>query len=327
MSHYLSPTDLAGQVYLNPNYFQISDRINYLIARYLSFEKLSDRLQDLPVQFQNPQPRNWQFINWSAISAYQICSIDRRVFLSILIGIINTEAPIRAYTQTSRQYVERIHPQLARFVGGSVAPDGTLIELGLWEKEERQHAPALIKVYQQLTTEKITPQPPTVKIYQHTDNAYEDLYLHGFHRVMTEYGATCLYIWLMAHTTGALQQVFAELVQDEINHLTKFWGFGVWAYPESYLTRICRHLSTVVTKDSSQTSPFRFSGKLARTLRHMMAMLNWKAWSWENRAEFVSAAIQVMRRLLDWNATLTREHLQELLGESPARAVMTTRSD
>jgi hypothetical protein len=316
MSHYLSSSDLAGQVYLNPNYFQISKRIKYLIDRYLSFEKLGDRLQDLPVQFDNPQPRSWQFIDWSAISSYQICSIDRQVFLSILIGIINTEAPIRAYTQTSRQYVEKIHPQLARFVGG-IAKGGTLTELGLWEKEERQHAPALIKVYQQLTTEKIAPQPPTVKLYQPTDNAYEDLYLHGFHRVMTEYGATCLYLWLMAHTTGTLQQVFAELVQDEINHLTKFWGFGVWAYPESYLTRICRHLKTVVTKDSSQTSPFHFSSKLARTLRRMMAMLNWKAWSWENRAEFVCAAILVMRRLLDWNATLTREYLQELLG-SPA---------
>jgi rubrerythrin len=320
MSYYVSPIDLAGQVYLKPNYFQIGDRINYLIERYLSFEKLSDRLQDLPVQFNNPRPRRWQKINWSNISSYQICSIDRQVFLSILIGIINIEAPIRAYTQTSRQYVEKIHPQLARFVGGNVTSDGTLLELGLWEKEERRHAPALIKIYQQLTQEKITPQPPTVKIYQPSDNAYEDLYLHGFHRVMTEYSATCLYFWLMAHTTGALQQVFAELAQDEINHLTKFWGFGVWAYPESYLTRICHPFSkVVVSKNSSSANPVRFSRKLARTLRRMMAMLNWKAWSWENRAEFVYTTIHVMRRLLNWNATLTREYLHELLG-APTKA-------
>ena len=42
----------------------------------------------------------------------------------------------------------------------------------------------------------------------------------------------CLYLWLMSHTTGTLQQVRGELLQDEINHLTKFWGMGMWLYPD-----------------------------------------------------------------------------------------------
>ncbi len=59
---------------------------------------------------------------------------------------MDTEAPIRGYTQTSRQYLEKLHPQMARFVGGTVGKNGELLELGLWEKEERQHTPALIKI-------------------------------------------------------------------------------------------------------------------------------------------------------------------------------------
>nr|ADO19036.1 hypothetical protein Nfla_2902 [Nostoc flagelliforme str. Sunitezuoqi] len=168
--------------------------------------------------------------------------LDAEVFLSILIGAMDTEAPIRGYTQTSRQYLEKLHPQMARFVGGTVGENGELLELGLWEKEERQHTPALIKIYTQLTGEKITPKLRTVRGYLPTDDAYEDLYRHGLHRIATEYGATCLYIWLMAHTTGALQDVLEELAQDEINHMTKFWGFGVWAFPDTGLMRIGRTL-------------------------------------------------------------------------------------
>jgi len=322
MSNYSSTIDLAGQIYSVPNYFQIQKRINYLVDDYLSFKKLCDRLQDLPIQFNNPQPRSWKTIEWSAINSEQILGIEPKVFFTILIGIINTEAPIRSYTQTSRQYLAKIHPQLARFVGGIVAEDGTILELGLWEKEERQHAPALIKIYQHLTEEKIIPQPRQVKTYQPSDNPYEDLYLHGFHRVMTEYGATCLYLWLMAHTTGTLQQVFVELLQDEINHMTKFWGFGVWAYPESYFLRMLRsrsvsfgesltHLRTLKT-----TNQIQFTKKLARTLCRMMEILNWNDWSWVNKAEFIYTCIHVIHHLLRWDSTLKREYLEDLFGES-----------
>ena len=84
----------------------------------------------------------------------------------------------------------QLHSTRTEFVGGTVGEDGELLELGLWEKEERQHTPALIKVYTQLTGEKITPKLRTVRNYLPTDDAYEDLYRHGLHRIATEYGAT-----------------------------------------------------------------------------------------------------------------------------------------
>ncbi|MEC4815780.1 MAG: ferritin-like domain-containing protein [Scytonema sp. PMC 1069.18] len=297
--------DLTGQVYSNPHYFQIQRRIRSLADFYLSMETLCDRLQDLPIQFQNPQPRPWKPIDWGAISSNQIVGLNPEVFLSILVGAIDTEAPIRGYTQTSRQYLEKLHPQLARFVGGTVNENGELIELGLWEKEERQHTPALIKVYYQLTGKKITPTFRTVRGYLPTDNPYEDLYRHGLHRVVTEYGATCLYLWLMAHTTGVLQDVLEELVWDEINHMTKFWGFGLWAFPDTSLLRIGQTLIKTRGNHYQRNS-------LVRTLRRMMGTLNWSSWSLTNKATLIFTFTYAMHRLWVWNNSLTPKYLQDL---------------
>ncbi len=309
MLNILSPRaeDLAGQSYPHPHYFQTQYRIRSLIDGYLAVEKLHERLQDLPIQFDNSQPRPWKLINWQAINRNQIIGIDAEVFLAILIGAMDTEAPIRGYTQTSREYLEKLHSQMAHFVGGTVGEDGELLELGLWEKEERQHTPALIKVYTQLTGEKITPKLRTVRSYLPTDDPYEDLYRHGLHRIATEYGATCLYLWLMAHTTGALQDVLEELAQDEINHMTKFWGFGVWAFPDTSVMRIGRTL--IKTRSHSYKR-----NNLLRTLRRMMETLNWNSWTLSNKATLIFTFTYAMRRLWVWNNSLTPEYLQGLFG-------------
>ncbi|OUL34447.1 hypothetical protein BV372_13655 [Nostoc sp. T09] len=309
MLNTLSPLaeDLVGQSYTSPGYLQTQRRIRSLIDRYLAVEKLRDRLEDLPIQFANPQPRPWKSIDWQAINSNQIIGIDPEVFLSILIGAMDTEAPIRGYTQTSRKYLAKLHPEMARFVGGSVGEDGELLEPGLWEKEERQHTPALIKVYTQLTGEKITPKLRTVRGYLPTDDPYEDLYRHGLHRVATEYGATCLYLWLMAYTTGPLQDVLEELAQDEINHMTKFWGFGVWAFPDTGLMRIGRTLIKTRSQNYQRNN-------LMRTLRRMMGTLNWNAWSLSNKGTLLFTFSYTMLRLWSWNNSLSPKYLQDLFG-------------
>ncbi|MFN6516259.1 MAG: ferritin-like domain-containing protein [Nostoc sp. CreGUA01] len=311
MLNILSPLaeNSAGESHPSPDYFQTQQRIRSLIDKYLAVEKLHERLQDLPMQFQNPQPRPWKLIDWQTINRDRIIGIKPEVFLSILIGAMDTEAPIRGYTQTSRQYLEKLHPQMARFVGGTVSEDDNLLELGLWEKEERQHTPALIKVYTQLTGEKITAKHRTVRGYLPTDDSHEDLYRHGLHRIATEYGATCLYLWLMAHTTGALHDVLEELAQDEINHMTKFWGFGVWAFPDTGLIRIGRTLIKTRSQNYQRNN-------LIRTLRRMMATLNWNAWSLTNKTTLLFTFTHTMHRLWTWNNTLTPKYLQTLF-ETP----------
>ena len=303
-----SKIDLAGQIYLAPNYFQSQCRIKSLVNQYVSEEKLNNRLQDLPIQFENPQPRAWKSINWQKINQNQIIGINPDVFLSIIIGAMDTEAPIRGYTQTSRQYLEKLHPQLARFVGG-IAENGKLLELGLWEKEERQHTPALLKIYSQLSGKKIVPTVRNVREYQPSKDPYTDLYCHGLHRVATEYGATCLYLWLMAHTTGELQTVLEELTLDEINHLTKFWGFGVWAFPKSSVVAIAHTLirSTIRCRSSNRSS-------LIATLHRMTKVLNWQSWSLTNKSSFIYTCTYTLHRLCACNNTLTPEYLQQLFG-------------
>ena len=310
---YQPTIDLAGEVCFCPNFWQTKTRINYLIDEYLSTKELCDRLEDLPKQFQDPQPRKWSSINWQDINPEQVIGIELDIFLSIIKGALDTEAPIRGYTQTSRQYLEPIHPSMARFVGGTVSTEGDIIELGLWEKEERQHTPALIKIYQQLSQQKIIPQQRKVKSYQTESNPDRDLYKHGLHRVATEYSAVCLYIWLMSHTTGTTQQVLSELLQDEINHLTKFWGMGMWLYrdpdgTEQLIRYLLSQINTILPVSYESNSQTK--SNLKSTFQRMMSVLNWQSWTILSRGELIYTFIWTLRKIWHWSSQLTPEYLQ-----------------
>ena len=313
MYDYISCPDLAGDVCFNPTFWQTKTRIHNLIDTYLTTNILCDRLEDLPEQFLNPQPRPWQPINWHNINSEQIIAIDLKVFLSIIKGALDTEAPIRGYTQTSRQYLQSIHPAMARFVGGVVTKDKTLLEVGLWEKEERQHTPALTKIYQQLSRNKLIATSPIAKGYQPSGNAKTDLYHHGIHRIATEYSAVCLYMWLMTRTTGSLQQVLKELLQDEINHMTKFWGFGQWLYRDFNL-----HLSTVKSHSSKQTNTNKLKSvnRLMATVTSMMKVLHWESWSLNHQIELIYTFICAGKRIWSWSNSLTPEYLAMLFTSS-----------
>jgi hypothetical protein len=226
---------------------------------------------------------------------------------------MDTEAPIRGYTQTSRQYLAKLHPQLAHFVGGTVENDN-LIEPGLWEKEERQHTPALMKIYFQLTGKKVTSNLRDVRDYQPSQNPWQDLYRHGLHRIATEYGATCLYLWLMAHTTGTLQAVLEELLQDEINHMTKFWGFGMWAYPDSSLIKLG---NTLIRQINLHSIYSRDRSSLTGTLYRMTQVLQWNSWNLSNQATFAFTCIFILNRMWRWSHSLTPNHLHKLFGIPP----------
>ncbi len=307
---YQPTMDLAGEVCFRPNFWQTKARINYLIDKYLSCEELCDRLEDLPQQFKNPQPRQWATINWRDINPEQVIGIDLEIFLAIVQGAIDTEAPIREYTQTSRQYLEPIHPSMAKFVGGTIAEDGAIAELGLWEKEERQHTPALIKLYQYLANDQITPRPRTVKAYRTWENPYQDLYKHGLHRVVTEYSAVCLYLWLMSHTTGTTQQILAELLQDEINHTAKFWGVGMWLYPDSAEQLIRDLLSQIHTiLPVSCVSNPKSQSDIKSTFQRMMSVLNWQSWSVLSKGELIYTFVWILKRMWLWSDLLTPEYL------------------
>lgn len=279
-------------------------QISHLIDVYFSEQILWQRLQELPQQFSHPEPRPWPQIDWQGVHPDQIVDIELPVFLSILQGAIDTEAPIRDYSQTSRRYLEPLHPAMARYVGGEVGPEGKLLAVGLWEKEERRHTPALLKIYRQLSGAAILPTGRQVRAYTPGSDPCSDLYSHGFHRIATEYGAACLYLWLMAHCTGPLEAVLAELTRDEVNHMTTFWGFGTWFFPESSLWKVMGK----VFQPSAQPS------HLLRTLKRMAGVLAWSDWSLTNKFSFGFTCIQVLYRLWHWQRSLTPKNLEAVLG-------------
>jgi hypothetical protein len=305
--------DLAGDCYPQPSLWQTQKRLQTLVQKYLSGEVLGDRLSELPTQFKNPQPRPWKRLDWQNVDASQIIGIDPLVFLAILTGSADTEDPIRGYTQASRQYLEPLHPDMARFVGGIVDEEGTLVELGLWEKEERQHAPALQKLYTQLTGLKLRLLTHVPRAYKPTGNERDDLYHHGLHRIATEYGATSLYLWLMAHSTGPLQAVLEELLIDEINHMTKFWGFGRWLFPDVSGGTVLQTFSHSALQ--KLWKPTGNSSSLLHTLRRMTQVLHWEAWSWGNKVSFIWTFGLALLQLQSWHKTLTLTDLEELFGD------------
>jgi hypothetical protein len=286
--------------------------IQPLLDRYFQPNYLTDLLQELPAQFNRPQPRKWARIDWQSINSDLITGIEPSLFLAILKGAIDTEAPIRDYTQTSRQYLDPIHPQMATFVGGSIDTNGNTNSKGIWELEECRHAPALMVIYHRLSGEKIDPNPKLARAYQPTNSPNDDLYQHGLSRIFTEYGATCLYLWLIGHSTGTLQQVLIEMLQDEINHLIKFWGFGIWLYPAAPGLRLLRGCRYLLPRRSA-------NGNLLKTYQRMLSVLHWQQWTYQHRWQIVSTFYLVMQRLLAWHHSLTPADLDRIFGASADR--------
>jgi hypothetical protein len=303
-----SNRDLAGYHSDAPNYLQIRARINRLIDRYLTIDILSQRLIDLPTQFAQPHMRRWEAIDWQSIDRSQIIGVDSDLFVMLVAGATEIETPIREYSQESWNYLQSIHPEMACFMGGSQNPDGSIASLGIWEKEERQHAPTFRKIYNELTGEKLQPKPNTVSDYQSTNSPLQAVYVHTLSRISTEWGAVSVYLWLMAHSTGALQQAIAQPLQDEVNHLAKFWGFSRWAFEGSYYGQVKGSTQNLLSLAKHHQGERTEGGNLVGKATTIDAI------------ELAFVFSRVMVRLRAWNRELSHTLLDHLFGENSIAA-------
>jgi hypothetical protein len=278
--------DLAGSCSDNLSYLQTRSRINHLIDRYLSTSILNGRLDDLKVQFIRPKARPWDPICWKDIHINQIVGVNSDVFLKILAGAVEIEDPIRLYAQESYGYLVSSHSKMAKFMGGSSDEKGSLVEISVWEKEERQYGPVFRKIYQQLTGRKLVIKPNSVAGYHPSQNPRQDAYTHTLSRVSTEWGALSVYLWLAAHSTGELQKVVVQPLQDEVNHLAKFWGFNYWAFTQRYTQSLKKAMQSLwilighhqqersqsqsLLKETPQHQQLRILIELAFTLSRVM---------------------------------------------------------
>ena len=300
-----STLDLAGYCDPTPNYFQIRQRVNYLSERYLSPDVLSERLSDLPKQFVEPQQRPWEKFDWKAISVDQIVGVDPQLFISLIAASAEVEAPIRDYAQISREYLQAIHPEMTRFISGSYDESGQLIEVGIWEKEERQHAPIFCRIYRQLTGEKLNPHENSITELPPVETPGEALYRPAIRRITTEWSAVSLYLWLMTHSTGALQQALAQPLQDEVNHLAKFWGMTRWGFADHTPHRI-------VAMTAQLSNMFGHHEGDRSTSTDILQLGNFSY-----GIELSYTYTRVLRQLCKWNAHLQPELLQALFGHRP----------
>jgi hypothetical protein len=300
----LSKIDRAGYCYPNPNYFQIRARINYLIEQYCSLNVLSNQLQDLPTQFTTPHQRAWDPINWKAIASHQIVGIDPKLFLAVIAGAVEIESPIRAYSLESWNYFQGVHTQMANFMGGTRDPNCEVVEVSIWEREERQHAPVFSKIYQKLSGETLQPKPNTVMEFHPTANPLTEVYQHIVNRISTEWAAVSVYLWLMAHSTGELQNAIAQPLQDEISHLAKFWGFSCWAFGDSIFARVVNAssylLSLLKHHQGERSNSYQISQ--IKSLVHVV--------------ELGFTFARVIAQLHRWNGNLKSDHLELLFGDS-----------
>jgi hypothetical protein len=113
-----------------------------------------------------------------------------------------------------------------------------------------------------------------------------------------------MYLWLMAHSTGALQQAISEPLQDEINHLAKFWGIGRWAFPDAYITRLSKTISRLtelaVHNQKERTQNNIIQGKYLFY-----------------GVELTYTFARTMRQLRRWSRDLTPIYLEQLFGPPP----------
>ena len=297
--------DLAGYLHPNPNYFQTRQRLKYLAGRYLAPNVLTDRLTDLPRQFIHPHQRRWETFDWSAIAVNQIVGLEPKLFTSMIEASAEVEAPIRAYAEITREYLQSVHPEMTRFVSGSYDEAGNLIEVGVWEKEERQHAPIFCKIYQQLVGKPLVPQSNSITELAPVRTPVEALYRHAVRRITTEWSAVSVYLWLMAHSTGALQQAIAQPLQDEVNHLAKFWGMTRWGFGDS----MQRRLLTMATQAFNMFEHHQGDRTTSKTIVQLSNL--------QSGAELADIFIRVLRQICSWNAHLQPESLEGLFGQRP----------
>ncbi|MGF1601276.1 MAG: hypothetical protein ACFCU8_04525 [Thermosynechococcaceae cyanobacterium] len=290
-------------------YLTNRSRINYLIDEYLAIDCLSNHLTDLKAQFITPYQRPWGPVYWQEINPDQIVSIDPEIFLELLAGAAEVESPIRSYSRESWDYLQQFHPEMATFLGGTYGPDQSIQVVGIWEKEERQHAPALRKMYQQLTGHQLTLKPNSVQGYHASNNLQDDIYHHLVSRLSSEWSAISLYLWLMAHSTGALRGAIAQILQDEVNHLAKFWGFSRWAFGRSFQEQFLAATHTVAQLFKHYEQE-RSHGSQALNTHQWLHQLS-------ESVELMFTFLRVMVRIRRWDTQLSTRSLNHLFEPRP----------
>ncbi|MEM9540892.1 MAG: hypothetical protein AAGA60_15475 [Cyanobacteria bacterium P01_E01_bin.42] len=211
--------NLTEDRFTQPYSATIKARINTFVDRYLSLEMLGDRLFELSFHHRDSQLNAWQPIDWNAIDRGQITGISPELFLAV--AAISAEVKtMPVYSRQMWEDIAGITSQIVTFLGSAIDEEGNLLELSLWEREERQHSAIFRQIYEQLAGERL---PLSDECVFAIDTEIEvDRYL--FQCAISKWITVSIYLWLLSHSLGALHHAIAQILKDEVGHLAKFWG-------------------------------------------------------------------------------------------------------
>ena len=105
--------------------------------------------------------------------------------------------------------------------------------------------------------------------------------------------------------------VLGELLEDEVNHMTKFWGMGIWLDPDAYQRLTAYTFREIYSWLQTSTNRESHSG-LIYTFGRMMGVSKWQSWSSLCKIELIYTFIWVLGRMWHWSSKLTPEYLQSL---------------
>lgn len=295
--------DLAGNKYTNPSYLQIRERINYLIKKYLSVGVLYSHLHNLQIELKTPYQRYPQRIDWQKINLEQITGISNDLFIDKIISAAKLEIKNREFDTEIRDYLQSVNPQIASFLETTSNQNTMVSNLFInegKEKEEDQEFYLFRKIYQHLTGDKLSTQGYAAKQDEFRGNLREKIYNNALNRIINQWSAISIYVWLMAHSTGELQKAIVQPLQDEVNHLAKFWGISYWAFSDSFLSRLqnkTKNLKPLIKNQERQDEQ-----------KDEILELNYALHSVELTFTFTS----VMMQLYQWHKTLEYLYLENL---------------
>ena len=90
----------------------------------------------------------------------------------------------------------------------------------------------------------------------------------------------------------SIDLAFGELLEDEINHLIKFWGMGMWLYPDG-TEQLIRYLLSQIHTILPVSYEFQRRSSIKSTLERMMLVLNWQSRSVLSRGELIYTFIWI----------------------------------
>ncbi len=208
---------------------KVYTRMSELIKKEMQAETLDQYLWSFSgfhhqPQIANYRQRAWNKVSLSEIEPSMVKEMSVEEFVKILIFSMEVEDPTIDYQYESGKAFQKLLPRLGRFMGKDEFQKQASEENGFkacesaWCAEEIRHGNIFANIVERLTGKKPSRDNPNQAVPYGSD--IESALKHLGTRQTYEWNASSAYFLLLAHSTGALHEAIANVMRDEVKHLT-----------------------------------------------------------------------------------------------------------